>query len=89
MSYAVVWNPQPTTVIDEAWLAGSERRRQRLESSVKMFHSLVDEGPLQVGESRRSMVERIVVLDSLVIRFRVLDRIRIVRVFAVTIFDAK
>lgn len=86
MTFVVVWDSEIAADIDSAIAASIDARQLRIAEAVAELNDLLTTKAPEVGESREAGLVRVVTEPPLTIHFRVTDRLRLVRVFAVAIY---
>lgn len=86
MTFAVVWEPGATLDIDQAWESSSPATRKQIAEAVEAIAKVLQDTPMQVGESRQSRETRVYSWSPITIHYRVVERLQRVRVFAARVY---
>ena len=82
MNYEVAWRADILDVLAQIYVSVKSEDRQRLAEGVEALNGRLADDPLSVGESREGAV-RIAFPPLLVVRFRVNEQTKIVRIVGV------
>ena len=82
MKYQVAWRADILDVLAEIYVSIKSDQRQRMADGIEALNGRLANDPLSVGESREGAV-RITFPPMLVVRFRVDEQTRIVRIVGV------
>lgn len=85
MSYVVVWNSTATDRVDAAFATFEGAQRQELVTSLTIVERQITQIPLEVGESRATINERVLIEPPLVVCFEVDLSTNMVRVLSARI----
>jgi len=82
VNYEVAWRADILDVLAQIYVSVKSEDRQRLAEGVEALNGRLADDPLSVGESREGAV-RIAFPPLLVVRFRVNEQTKIVRIVGV------
>ncbi len=82
MNYQVAWRADILDVLAEIYVSIKSDQRHRMADGIEALNGRLADDPLSVGESREGAV-RIAFPPLLVVRFRVNEQTRIVRIVGV------
>ncbi len=89
MSFIVVWDAETASDIDEAIEQTPSGSKQPIYDAVEKIDRLLRENALQIGGSRSTGIERVFTHSPRTAHYRVTDRLKLVRVFSVSVYGSK
>jgi len=83
--FDVVWNEDVADEMDEVIAKATHAEHSEIYDALVKLHKRLNDDPLKVGESRGDLSTRVETESAVTIHFRVIERLNLVRVFAVRV----